>query len=133
MMLKAIGRYTSQLTKSERRRGRLLCCRMCSGTTTKDSDLKRQKSYPESTRPESMDRNPEPTVPVFPVMFGTNMKAILKSERARGLTMQDVPIPAIGPNDVLIKIKNTAMYVVSLRTPNFSTYTHTHTHKQLRN
>jgi hypothetical protein len=80
-----------------------------------------------------MDRNPEPTVPVFPVMFGTNMKAILKSERARGLTMQDVPIPAIGPNDVLIKIKNTAMYVVSLRTPNFSTYTHTHTHKQLRN
>lgn len=50
-----------------------------------------------------------PSVPVFPVMFGTSMKAILKTERERGLTMQDVPVPAIGPNDVLIKIKNTAI------------------------
>ena len=84
-----------------------VCSRMLS--TTKESDLKRQVSYPEASRPESMDRNLEPSVPVFPVMFGTNMKAILKSERERGLVMQNVPIPAIGPNDVLIKIKNTAM------------------------
>lgn len=84
-----------------------MCSRMLS--TTKESDLKRQVSYPEAHRPESKDRNPEPHVPVFPVMFGTSMKAILKSERERGLVMQNVPIPAIGPNDVLIKIKNTAM------------------------
>ena len=107
-----------------------MCSRMCS--TTKESDLKRQKSYPEANRPESMDRNPEPTVPVFPVMFGTNMKAILKSERERGLTMQDVPIPAIGPNDVLIKIKNTAMYVTQTFFLSYVPTHHIHVHTQMR-
>jgi len=37
------------------------------------------------------------------------MKALMKRERARGLTLVDVPIPQIGPNDVLIKINKTAI------------------------
>jgi len=37
------------------------------------------------------------------------MKALMKKERAEGLTMVDVPVPEIGPNDVLIKIKKTAI------------------------
>jgi len=37
------------------------------------------------------------------------MKALVKSERSVGLTMMDVPHPAIGPNDVLIEITKTAI------------------------
>jgi threonine 3-dehydrogenase len=37
------------------------------------------------------------------------MKALVKAERAVGLTMTDVPVPEIGPNDVLIKIRKTAI------------------------
>ena len=68
-----------------------------------------------------------------PVLWGTKMKAIVKETRAPGLTMMDVPKPAIGnlcamfilaryvfpvfshylrvvgPNDVLIKVKKSAI------------------------
>jgi threonine 3-dehydrogenase len=37
------------------------------------------------------------------------MKALVKTERAPGLTMMNVPKPSIGPNDVLIEIKKTAI------------------------
>ena len=37
------------------------------------------------------------------------MKAILKKERAPGLHLEDVPMPAVGINDVLIKVKRTAI------------------------
>lgn len=37
------------------------------------------------------------------------MKAIIKAERDSGVQMEDVPMPAIGPNDVLIKQKKTAI------------------------
>ncbi len=37
------------------------------------------------------------------------MKALVKKERAVGLWMAQVPVPEIGPNDVLIKIKKTAI------------------------
>ncbi len=37
------------------------------------------------------------------------MKALVKLRPERGLWMQDVPVPTIGPNDVLIKIKKTAI------------------------
>lgn len=37
------------------------------------------------------------------------MKAIIKAERGPGVTMTDVPLPDVGPNDVLIKIKKTAI------------------------
>jgi threonine 3-dehydrogenase len=37
------------------------------------------------------------------------MRALVKHERAPGLSMQDVPIPEVGPNDVLIKIKLSAI------------------------
>ena len=37
------------------------------------------------------------------------MRALVKAERAPGLTMMDVPIPEIGPGDVLIRIHKTAI------------------------
>ena len=37
------------------------------------------------------------------------MKALMKKERAPGLTLTEVEIPEIGPNDVLIKITKTAI------------------------
>ena len=37
------------------------------------------------------------------------MKALVKSKREHGLWMEDVPIPEIGPNDVLIRIHKTAI------------------------
>lgn len=37
------------------------------------------------------------------------MRALAKTERAPGLTMCEVPVPAIGPNDVLIKIRKSAI------------------------
>lgn len=37
------------------------------------------------------------------------MKALVKAEAAPGLTLMDVPMPTVGPNDVLIKIKKTAI------------------------
>lgn len=37
------------------------------------------------------------------------MKALVKAERQSGLWLQDVPIPQYGHNDVLIKIKKTAI------------------------
>ena len=37
------------------------------------------------------------------------MKAIVKIKPEKGIWMTDVPIPAIGPNDVLIKIKKAAI------------------------
>jgi threonine 3-dehydrogenase len=37
------------------------------------------------------------------------MKALVKAEAAPGLTMKDIPEPTIGPNDVLIKTRRTAI------------------------
>ena len=37
------------------------------------------------------------------------MRALVKAERAVGLTMMDVPVPEIGPNDVLIRIHKSAI------------------------
>ena len=37
------------------------------------------------------------------------MRALVKSKRAPGLWMEDVPVPMIGANDVLIRIKKTAI------------------------
>ncbi len=37
------------------------------------------------------------------------MKALVKAKREPGLWMQDVPMPKVGPNDVLIKVKKSAI------------------------
>ncbi len=37
------------------------------------------------------------------------MKALVKAKREPGLWMQEVPLPEIGPNDVLVKIRKTAI------------------------
>lgn len=36
------------------------------------------------------------------------MKALVKTKPGPGIEMQDIPVPVIGPNDVLIKIKKTS-------------------------
>jgi threonine 3-dehydrogenase len=37
------------------------------------------------------------------------MKALVKAKAEEGIWLQDVPMPTVGPNDVLIKIKKTAI------------------------
>lgn len=37
------------------------------------------------------------------------MRALVKAQNARGLEMQTVPIPSVGPNEVLIKVEKTAI------------------------
>jgi len=37
------------------------------------------------------------------------MKAIVKIKPEKGIWMADVPMPSVGPNDVLIKIKKSAI------------------------
>ncbi len=37
------------------------------------------------------------------------MKALVKQEKDRGLVLKEVPVPEIGPRDVLVKVKKTAI------------------------
>ncbi|RUV09425.1 alcohol dehydrogenase catalytic domain-containing protein, partial [Mesorhizobium sp. M5C.F.Ca.IN.020.32.2.1] len=37
------------------------------------------------------------------------MKALVKAKAEPGIWMEEVPVPEIGPNDVLIKIRKTAI------------------------
>ncbi|MHA7884214.1 MAG: L-threonine 3-dehydrogenase, partial [Nitratireductor rhodophyticola] len=37
------------------------------------------------------------------------MKALVKSKPEEGLWMERVPVPEVGPNDVLIKVRKTAI------------------------
>lgn len=39
----------------------------------------------------------------------TTMKALVKAEARPGIWMQDVPVPEIGPNDVLVRVQKTAI------------------------
>ena len=42
-------------------------------------------------------------------MLGIRMKALVKKEAREGLWLEDVPAPEVGINDVLIKVKRTAI------------------------
>lgn len=37
------------------------------------------------------------------------MRALVKAKREQGIWMQEVPVPTVGPNDLLIKVKKTAI------------------------
>ncbi|HQY36187.1 MAG TPA: alcohol dehydrogenase catalytic domain-containing protein, partial [Pseudomonadota bacterium] len=37
------------------------------------------------------------------------MKALVKKEPAKGIWMIEVPLPEVGPNEVLIKLEKTAI------------------------
>ena len=39
----------------------------------------------------------------------TMMKALVKSHAEKGIWMEQVPVPAPGPNEVLIKLEKTAI------------------------
>lgn len=110
-----LRRATTSLLSVARRRNDIV--RSLSSSKAADggpSDRPKDSSTTEAAtthRPESLRTSELPPleVPPFPVLFGTHMKALVKSDRSEGLDMTDVPRPAIGPNDVLIKIKNTAI------------------------
>lgn len=38
-----------------------------------------------------------------------SMKALVKRDAAKGIWMEQVPIPEIGPNEVLIRLEKTAI------------------------
>ena len=50
------------------------------------------------------------------------MKALVKKHAAEGLWLDDVPMPVVGNNDVLIKIKKTAICGTAWSTPDESVY-----------
>ena len=50
------------------------------------------------------------------------MKALVKSRREPGLWMEDVPIPTIGPNDVLIRIHTSAICGTDMHIWNWDTW-----------
>jgi len=50
------------------------------------------------------------------------MKALVKSKREPGLWMEDVPMPTIGPNDVLIRIHTSAICGTDMHIWNWDTW-----------
>ena len=50
------------------------------------------------------------------------MKALVKKEAAQGLWLEDVPIPEVGINDVLIKIMRTAICGTDLHIYNWDAW-----------
>ena len=45
----------------------------------------------------------------YPFSNFRSMKALVKAEAAVGLKLLDIPMPEVGPNDVLIKIRKTSI------------------------
>jgi len=76
-----------------------------------DSSRLRKKAAHKEAKPMGVYTRNLSTKPQieYPVLWGTNMKALVKEKAAEGLWMTDVPKPAIGPNDVLIKVTKTAI------------------------
>src|SRR5690554_6987055 len=44
-----------------------------------------------------------------PSQIPTTMRALVKREAAKGMWMEEVPVPAPGPNEVLIRVEKTAI------------------------
>jgi len=62
----------------------------------------------------------------YPVLWGTSMKALVKEKPAEGLILSDVPKPAIGPNDVLIKVSKAAICGTDVHIYNWDQWAATH-------
>jgi threonine 3-dehydrogenase len=54
------------------------------------------------------------------------MKALVKSKKELGIWMEDVPVPHVGPNDVLIKIKKTAICGTDIHIYNWDEWAQKH-------
>jgi threonine 3-dehydrogenase len=54
------------------------------------------------------------------------MKALVKAKNERGIWMQDVPEPVIGPNDVIIKIHKTAICGTDMHIYNWDEWAQNH-------
>ncbi|MGO4660201.1 alcohol dehydrogenase catalytic domain-containing protein, partial [Ensifer sp. 2YAB10] len=52
------------------------------------------------------------------------MKALVKSKAEVGLWMERVPVPEIGPNDVLIKVKKSAICGTDVHIWNWDQWAH---------
>src|SRR5512135_886755 len=55
-------------------------------------------------------------------MNNHHMKALVKPERAKGLTLTTKEVPPIGPNDVLIKVRATSICGTDLHIYNWDTW-----------
>ena len=53
--------------------------------------------------------SPHPRLSPYPFANFRSMKALVKAEAAVGLKLLDIPMPEVGPNDVLIKIRKTSI------------------------
>lgn len=54
------------------------------------------------------------------------MKALVKAKADKGIWMQEVPIPEVGPNDVLIKIKKTSICGTDIHIYNWDEWAQEH-------
>lgn len=54
------------------------------------------------------------------------MKALVKAKAETGIWMQDVPVPTVGHNDVLIKIKKTAICGTDIHIYNWDEWAQEH-------
>jgi threonine 3-dehydrogenase len=54
------------------------------------------------------------------------MKALVKNKPAQGMWMENVPLPTVGPNDVLIKIKKTAICGTDIHIYNWDEWAQKH-------
>ena len=54
------------------------------------------------------------------------MKALVKSKAEAGIELQDVPVPSVSPNDVLIKIKKTAICGTDIHIYNWDDWAQEH-------
>lgn len=54
------------------------------------------------------------------------MKALVKAKPEMGIWMEDVPMPVVGPNDVLIKIKKTAICGTDIHIYNWDEWAQAH-------
>lgn len=54
------------------------------------------------------------------------MKALVKAKAQTGIWMEDVAMPAVGPNDVLIKIKKTAICGTDIHIYNWDEWAQEH-------
>ena len=79
-------------------------------------------SFRHCTRSATWEIRAAPYNPRFPLMSSTpmaqqTMKALVKREAAKGIWLEEVPVPTPGPNEVLIKLEKTAICGTDLHLP----------------
>lgn len=116
MLLRQVNRPACQGILTRARAGNVaklasLQARWCANNASVDAPAS-EEPKPCFLDLDSLEEKKRPRAiapPIQPVLWGVSMKALVKTERAPGLTLMNVPKPSIGPNDVLIEMKKTAI------------------------